>query len=184
MTSIAAPQFNSWFNLDDIHLDPHIVLNFLRGVPEGLKEIFSSDWFIAFLEEGNVKEEGDKNNISPDLFFRAFDEAQKVLYRALDEIDRQMNDDDFFYQFEDQLTMIGFTRSSLQIKGRRLNKLWEDVKKSSESVGRFVFRPFFKKMLKFLEFLNKILGSLLKVIPATEAIKEIKDFGESYIEVD
>jgi len=186
MPTLAAPQFNSWFELDDsgVRLDAYVVLDFLRVVPQGLRSIFSEDWFISFLEEDNAKNSDDKNNISPDQFFRAFDEAEKVLYQGLQGIDQQLKDDDFFDGFDNQLTMVGFTRTSLQIKGRRLNKLWDDVKRSSENVGQFVFRPFFKTMLKFLGFLNKVLGSLLKVIPATEAIKEIKDFAESYIDVD
>ncbi len=161
--------------LFDLEYGPATVINFAEKIPFHLRYIFDHASFRNI-----INEEEEVSKINSALFFKAFDQAEKNLFENLD-ILRQILPS----EFQERLENIGFTGPSLQLKARRMNSLWNEVVSVVNSIGQgvidFAKAPIVKVIRKTLTYLNNILGSLKNAIPGLEAIKEIKEVGESYL---
>ncbi|MCY1484903.1 hypothetical protein D3C87_70980 [compost metagenome] len=159
------------------------VLNFAETVSDNLRAIFDDENFIALLE-------GDRDRgITAELFFSSLSEAEKSILITVRDYKRILNlpNNDtekinFIAYSNHVLSEIGFIGDSLLLKARVLDKLWDGVKDKGQQVINFANRPFMRALRKCLTYLNSLLGSLSKYIPGADALKEIKDTGESYLQ--
>jgi len=172
-----------WFNLSGGMSDTQIVLDFLREVPDNLRTIFDDESFRLLLDK-----DYNQYGIDSSAFFDALKEAEIVMHQSLDRTHGLLEKDpNYEPTFVNQLNQVGYTGASLQLKANVLNKLWTDVKNGLNAIGEAVinFADFRIKpaVKRFLTFLNSCLGSLSHVIAGADAIKEIKEIGESLIDI-
>ena len=174
----------TWFDLNQEHEDLNSVLDFVDRVSENLEYIFNQDSFRELLDN-----DYDAYKISASLFFDALDNAAKNLRDEVaifrDRIDKDNLDYDERYVKNANyiLTQIGFTGETLTLKANVLNKLWDGVLRAGDGIISFARNPIVKAIRKLLAYLNSLLGSLTKLIPGVDGIKEIKEIGESYLNV-
>jgi len=173
-----------WFSLNEDFEDIDIVLDFAGKVSVNLRIIFDDYKFRERLDRD------EKFGITADLFFSSLDEAERSILETINgykDILSLPEDNqekiDFIDHSRQVFSEIGFSDNSLQLKGRILDKLWNDVKERGQQLIDFTNRPLMRAIRKFLTYLNTILGSLSKYIPGADALKEIKDTGESYLQV-
>ncbi|MCE3229172.1 MAG: hypothetical protein K0S32_3723 [Bacteroidetes bacterium] len=81
----------------------------------------------------------------------------------------------------------GLTGSSLRAKLHLLRKLWKRTYERVKSAGRAAIDLLddidIKLFRKTLSFLNSFLGSVAKAFPPIEAMKEVKDLTEGFIDI-
>ncbi|MCG7859240.1 hypothetical protein MD537_19850, partial [Flavihumibacter sediminis] len=121
----------------------------------------------------------ESESISVESFLAALEEASRILIQNLETIRKQLYLDGYRRRFESRLSQVGFTNRSLRLKAATLNFHWRRVRRrvgdAVDSIIDFSNNPIVRVLRRFLEYLNSILGSLTKVIPGVEAIKEIKE---------
>lgn len=178
----------NWFPINEEQSDMQNVLNFIQQVPSNLRQVFvkkNSNFLKHYLL-------ADKSaGISPLMFTLSFKEAEIVLRKGVISfkrdyyIDLLLKTNTQDTKGEPLLMNIGFAKKSLRLKAAVLNKLWAEIVKVSNRVGNriidFANNEIVTLVRRFLAYLNSILGSLAKLIPAIEPIKEIKEIIESYL---
>ena len=174
---------NSWFELQEDSNDLENVIRFIETLPENLQEICKDDSFSQLLDR-----DYKRYQINYLLFMEAFEEAREVLKLNLDLFKFQISDNDPDQQenlivISDILKDIGFSGSSLKLKAGLLSKLWSAVVSAGDGIISFASNPVVKALRKFLSYLNSLLGSLKELLPGIDAIKEIKEIIESYLNV-
>lgn len=172
-----------WFSLNEGFDDIDTVLNFAKTVSDNVRAIFDDHNFVEVLERDR------EYGITAELFFSSLDEAERNIletvrqYRAILSLPEDNQEKINFINYSHQvLDEIGFSNDSLQLKARVLDRLWTGVKSKGQQFIDFSNRPLMKFLRKFLTYLNSVLGSLSKYIPGADALKEIKDTGESYLQ--
>jgi hypothetical protein len=183
----------SGFNMAQDGGDPiEIVLNFCDHVPTMLEFIFLNPGFGELVDASF-----EETNVSYTLFSNSLAEAGEVLSINVEEIRARLRGDGpqnentdpnaYRQQFLGQLQRIGFTGNSLELKAnllnRRLRQLFQTMQKLGKDIVDFAIKPLVKLIRALLKFLNKLFESLKIVIPGLDAIKEIKDVGEEYLDV-
>ncbi|MEO7922326.1 MAG: hypothetical protein ABIR30_01475 [Chitinophagaceae bacterium] len=174
------PPDNDWFELDDEKTDLENVLTFLEDLPGKLRTFFEEPYFDSVFKRLEASRQ-----FSRGLFFNSLQEATEILRDDLRGLRSRMNSSSpdesgtAISVAEETIRRIGFTDQSLKLKATLLNRLGRKAKRAVHKVVGFVKRPIVKGIRGFLNFLNSILGSLTKLIPGAEAIKEIKDSGEA-----
>src|SRR5215217_1770747 len=78
---------------------------------------------------------------------------------------RYWKDDLYYSRYEDDLQSVGLQGPQLDLKLQGLSSAWE----------RFKSRGTARLLRNLLGWVNAILGSLAKVIPGVEALKELKE---------
>lgn len=174
----------TWFELNQNHDDLSNVLDFLEKAPDKLKFLFDQDSFIDLLNK-----DFELYKISSSRFFYALEDAGNNLkneirkFRSKISIESESYDESFASNANYTLTQIGFTGATLELKANVLNKMWDRVEKAGDGFISFIGRPIVKAIRKFLTYLNSLLGSLSKLVPGVDGLKEIKEIGESYVAI-
>lgn len=168
-----------WFDLSQGSGELETVLDFMERVPDNLKFLFNRPSFRDLLDEDA------EYGISSDLFFSALSEAKAQLDVELEVFKDNLYDENFRSSANLILVQIGFTNDSLKLKANVLKRLWADVTNVDPYGGiiSFASSPIVKLTRKFLTYLNSLLGSLTKLVPGVDGIKEIKEIGESYLAI-
>jgi len=161
-------------------------IGFLKELPRITGELYHQDYSNFFSVCLN---QNGKDGITPKMIRDAHNEAIDILLDELDSLPRRTHRPftKNKYLIEFQLDSIGFTGESLKIKAKNLNRLWTAIvglaKKTKKKIIDFSNKKLVKLLGKFLTFLNSMLGSLTKVFPGVEALKEFKEIIESYLGV-
>lgn len=174
------PLSQIWFPTNrDSDLDN--VLLFLNNLPAMLENMFNAN-NSNFL---NVCVAESGFDIDIDLFLASFSESSEEFFISLEEFQGKLGNDENRIFAEQTLKKIGFSGRSLRLKANILNGLWRRVLDSVRRTGRdyidFTNKIVVRLIIKFLAFLNSILGSLKTLLPGIEIIKESKEIMEGLI---
>lgn len=167
-----------WFDFSEGMEEPDTVVKFLENVPIFLEYIFEDSHFKELLEQDGHR----------DLFNNAFGEAKIILTESLKIFKERLdNEQGFRLAMTQQLYLVGFTGDSLKLKASLLEKSYRDMENMKQSSSKrfmsFFKNPIVELLRRFLALLNSVFGSLLKIFPGLESIKEIKEVGEHYASI-
>lgn len=173
--------YNTWFELEESKTDAQNVINFLAGLPGRMSVLiqdYNSNFFEQLAASGPVQ-------VIREVFMNALEEATMQLLSNLMQEREKLQNPVYALEFNSRLTSIGFTENSLRLKAHTLNFHWEKLLTHVHTAGNtiidFANNSVVKLVKRFLDYLNSVLGSLIKLFPGAEPIKEIKEIIESYL---
>jgi len=150
-------------------------LLFLGGVPSNLKFIFAQESFIMLFDEFT-------KDIHYDHFMKSFYEAGEILVNSLGKVKDNLHKEEYRRALYFRLAENGLTENSFTFKINLLNLHWKRAYSTvKDGIIDFANSKTVGLFRKVFEFLNSILGSFASIIPGVDAIKEIKEIGESLI---
>lgn len=174
---------STWYKLEPNASNLDNIFKFTMEQPRRIRELVSAENsnFFTYIELF-------ASPITQQAFLYALDESVVAITSDLDRIRKDIDiNKEIFRIVNNILDTIGFSGYSLRIKIDQLNYLWELVLRSLQRTGQTVIdfgnNSLVKVLRRFLNYLNSILGSLSKLIPGADGIKEIKDLLESYLEL-
>lgn len=179
----------NWFDYSENSSDITIVMTFLKDLPGNLKALVDSknSTFKEFLNTF------DNHGINSSLFEKAFSDATDEFEINFIMEDRSLKLDEILQnnirkeRFARDLQRNGLTRESLRLKVNTLKLLWNNVMVGANTVAQgiidFANKQVVKLLQKFFTYLNSFLGSISKVFTGLEAIKEIKEIIEAYLNI-
>jgi hypothetical protein len=169
-------------NGEDLYEDV-VVANFIRSLKPFFDELINGRF--RFKE---LLGESESVGVSEEEIQAAWDEVSSIPDQAANDL---LEDSMRYIKLQD----IGFKGANLKLKGNFFNGISDSLQRAASSImgffsssipfdpANFVFRKMVEWLKQLLAYLNAILGSLTKAIPALEAIKELKDLLENGYEL-
>ncbi len=150
-------------------------LLFLRKVPTNLEFIFGQKTFLELFNDFT-------EDINYDHFISTFFEASEQLLGNLYKVENSLNNERYRNTLYSRLAENGLSKNSLTFKINLLNLHWKRAYSTvKDGIIDFANSKTVGLFRKVLEFLNSILGSFASIIPGVDAVKEIKEIGESLL---
>ncbi|HKC37876.1 MAG TPA: hypothetical protein VKB95_17490 [Chitinophagaceae bacterium] len=170
---------------NSIHGDLKIVYKLLADMPDGLGFfIYASNCNLLQLLDAKSSRNRQQSRYTV-LFQQSHAEVFYNYNYLLNDVEGKMKNQDSATtnEFHQSLKKIGMTDKNLELKTTLLQRFWNKLKNLKEKAADKILnfrlpniRSLFKKLMSCL---NSILGSLTKLFPALDPIKEFKEMLES-----
>jgi len=181
----AMPLQQIWFSLEDAPVDNvSLLLNFLESLPGALYQLIDPDTSTlnAYLESKGLP------GLTIEATETAYSEAKEILLAEVASIRAFPVNGPHYNKLKAVLDLEGLSYPTLVLKINLLNALWQRVYGQATLFGNeridFGSRLVRKPLKKILEYLNKLLKSILEGVPGAGAIEELKGIIEGYIDLE
>lgn len=154
--------------IDDINL----VLGFLNQLEKDFKRL---------LDKKAIKKISRMDKRYKGLFEGALKEAFHGYENFLRSFDNLLKSEDELLNLHYKLKSIGFTGKSLKLKLSILDDFWSRLKRDFDDIIDWTNEASNALLEALLKHTNNLLGSLVKIFPILEPIKEFKEVMESGI---